>query len=181
MSPDIEDFSLGLSNYEVFRRDRGSRGGGLLLAIKSKLSPWGKSICDHHEILMVNITNNNVPKTLILAYRPPSTNMQENISFINVLNEKIVNNINVCIFGDFNYPHINWVNATSRMPMENDFLDFCSSNALSQFVIEPTRGDNILDLFLTSDNNEPLETKVINNFSTSDHASIEIILSNQLN
>ena len=181
LSQDVDDFSLGLPNYEIFRRDRGSRGGGLLFAIKTKLSPCSKYICDHHEILSVNITNNNITHTLLLAYRPPSTNPQENMSFIGVLNEKIVDNRNVYIFGDFNYPHINWENSTSRFPMENEFLDFCSSNALSQFVIEPTRGDNILDLFLTFDNNEPLETKVINNFSTSDHASIEVLLSNQLN
>ena len=162
----------------IFRKDRSTRGGGILLAIKENLCPRLVETCELHEIILVNVTFNNETHTLILVYRPPSTNSNENNSFINYLNQKIEDKKNVYIFGDFNYPHINWANCSSSVTMETDFLNFCTGNALSQFVTEPTRENNILDLFLSFDNLEPMETKVINNFSTSDHAIVEVYLNN---
>ena len=54
----------------------------------------------------------------------------------------------VLIMGDFNYPHIDWVNACSAQERETWFLDMLNDFALEQIVMEPTRGQVTLDLIL---------------------------------
>jgi len=57
------------------------------------------------------------------------------------------------ILGDFNYcPRINWVNAYSLGDhISARFFDFVSSRGYSQFINFATRGDNILDLIFSDD------------------------------
>ena len=73
------------------------------------------------------------------------------------------------IMGDFNFPNINWTTSIcspshGREQHESGeaLLNFITHNMLSQLVDKPTRGTNILDLFLT--NNE----RIIHNFEVSD-------------
>jgi len=51
-----------------------------------------------------------------------------------------------------------------------------SDNLLTQVVSSPTRGDNILDLALVGDVDSVLDCTVHENFSTSDHNMIELVL-----
>lgn len=62
------------------------------------------------------------------------------------------------LFGDFNFPAINWTNltsATSQHSTESDFVNSCLTFGLTQLVTEPTRqscnSSNILDLIFASD------------------------------
>ncbi|KAF2344684.1 Endonuclease/exonuclease/phosphatase [Trinorchestia longiramus] len=52
--------------------------------------------------------------------------------------------------GDFNLPHINWTTSQSQAP-GSKLIDLTSTNSLQQHVNEPTRGNNILDLVMTTD------------------------------
>ena len=79
--------------------------------------------------------------------------------------------------GDFNLPDINWENSeivgrTYPIDINQAFLDTFNDAGLRQIVKEPTRGNNILDLFLT---NCP---DLINSNSTvaglGDHAAVRI-------
>ena len=53
---------------------------------------------------------------------------------------------------DFNLPNICWYNLalSCNDGLHNNFHEFVLHNDLSQFVKEPTRNNNILDLLLTS-------------------------------
>ncbi|XP_065418714.1 zinc finger protein 707-like isoform X3 [Chrysemys picta bellii] len=51
--------------------------------------------------------------------------------------------------GDFNYPHIDWVHVTSGWDAEIKFLDTLNNYFLEQLVLEPTRGEAILDTVLS--------------------------------
>ena len=46
--------------------------------------------------------------------------------------------------GDFNHGHIQWKSLESTISIQDSFL--------TQHVLEPTRGDNVLDIFLSSQN-----------------------------
>ena len=66
--------------------------------------------------------------------------------------------------GDFNFRTINWrgnhrslkENITSKQ--ESMLLQFMETNLLSQYVLQPTRKSNILDLFITNNDNLVLQT-----------------------
>ncbi|KAF2352771.1 Endonuclease/exonuclease/phosphatase [Trinorchestia longiramus] len=51
--------------------------------------------------------------------------------------------------GDFNLPHINWTTRQSQAP-GSKLIDLMNRNSLQQHVNEPTRGNNILDLVMTT-------------------------------
>ncbi len=50
--------------------------------------------------------------------------------------------------GDFNCPGINWETVSADRE-GGQLLNFYNENFLSQFVVEPMRGKNILDIFAT--------------------------------
>ncbi|KAF2347872.1 Endonuclease/exonuclease/phosphatase [Trinorchestia longiramus] len=50
---------------------------------------------------------------------------------------------------DFNLPHINWTTRQSHAP-GSKLIDLKNTNSLKQHVNEPTRGNNILDLVMTT-------------------------------
>src|SRR6266516_3110979 len=59
---------------------------------------------------------------------------------------------NFCIImGDFNLPDIDWVQMTAASNKSESFLELIMDSFLYQSVLEPTRGNNILDLVLSSD------------------------------
>ena len=51
--------------------------------------------------------------------------------------------------GDFNYPDIGW-NSLDSSNESAKFLLLVQNRFLTQHVLEPTRGDNVLDLILSS-------------------------------
>ena len=79
---------------------------------------------------------------------------------------------NVILVGDFNFPKIDWASCSSQIDLDNIFLTTVEENALQQLVLKPTRGENILGLFLTS-NTDLIEDLVVDEpFSNSDHMSL---------
>ena len=65
---------------------------------------------------------------------------------------------NTWLLGDFNYSKFSWdqehvpsiKSGCGLHTHYEDFVDFLDDFSLVQMVTEPTRGDNILDYFLTS-------------------------------
>ena len=52
--------------------------------------------------------------------------------------------------GDFNHGHIQWKSLESTGGEEQQFLFLIQDRFLSQPVLEPTRGDNVLYIVLSS-------------------------------
>ena len=75
----------------------------------------------------------------------------------------------VLIMGDFNFPHINWSNLESNDKSNKQFIDLIQDCYLTQHVLDPTRGSNILDLVLTSESSMVDTVEVREHFATSDH------------
>ena len=49
--------------------------------------------------------------------------------------------------GDFNHGHIQWNSLESTGIEDQQFLFLIQDNFLTQNVLEPTRGENVLDIF----------------------------------
>ena len=52
--------------------------------------------------------------------------------------------------GDFNHGHIQWTYLQSTGREDQEFLNLVQDSFLSQHVLEATRGENVLDIVLSS-------------------------------
>ena len=182
LSSDINEAEFAIPGYKVFRKDRDLKfyeegtysmleRGGVLLLIRDYLDPEEYIQANvPAEIIWCTITVGH-QKTLIgAAYRP------ERGKLYNL--EKICDSVykteidNLILVGDFNFPKIDWTNCNSQIDLDNVFLTMVEENALQQLVFEPTRGDNILDLLLTSNTDLIEDLYVDEPFSNSDHMSL---------
>ena len=75
---------------------------------------------------------------------------------------------NALIFGDFNYPNIDWINVDADS-CSRHFLDMVNDSYLTQHVTRPTRDSDILDLVLTTEPNMISEVEVREHLANCDH------------
>ena len=140
--------------YRVFRRDRNRKGGGVLVAVNENIICNERDILEGNnaELLMIDIHCSR-DKSFVFGvfYRPPSSDskcleiLQRNLESLSHLS-------NIILVGDFNFKDIDWKNNLFLNYSINYelFSDILSDNFLNQMVLQPTRGDNILDLILTN-------------------------------
>ena len=153
LNDSISDSELLPTAYNVFRKDRKSRG--TLTGVKSNLPTRELEIATTLECVAVEI-NLSPEKTLLLinCYRP-SSDQEFFHDFKDVTAnfrlDKYWSALNV---GDFNYPSINWIDGigftNSTSSEEQQFADFIMDHYFYQLVDKPTRVNNILDLVLSN-------------------------------
>ena len=177
LNKNIETHEIIPDNYIVYRKDRSSKGGGVLIAIKKTINSSIQNDLDTDgELIWAKIKSKNNPDLYICSfYRPPTdetrlTHLRHSISRISQNCKH-----NIWIAGDFNCPKINWTSLTCP---ENDqtstnLLDLTKDFHLHQAVREPTRGKNILELFLTTNPSLIESTHSIPGIS--DHDSIPLL------
>src|SRR5215469_1947322 len=109
-------------------------------------------------------------KTLIgICYRSPDSTKISDESLFNLFAK--ISDKDVVIMGDFNYPKLNWKGEL----LNNNcaFIDCLNDNFfMSNGQPKSTRGDNILDLVMTSNEDLIDNLRVEESFSTSDHGII---------
>ena len=114
-----------------------------------------------------------MPLRLIVAYRPPHYSGAENIQFFSAISDLADGCARVCVLGDFNLPQLNW---DLFIYPDNDLYNSAASlvcnHGLTQFVDEPTRGNNILDLVLCSDAICIDDVHVLPPLGSSDHSVV---------
>ena len=172
----VSDAELNFEGYTLFRRDRLSgiktKGGGLLLYCKNDLhvervSEDGGEIC---ESIWLKVADNINNKFLLgLFYRSPSSSQDEFIEITKQIRGHTKGN--VIILGDFNFPDIDW-NLRDASGVAKDFLNVLDDCFLHQHVMEPTRGNNTLDLILTTEHNSISDVNITCPISNSDHNTI---------
>ena len=104
-----------------------------------------------------------------VVYRCPSISKDEDTSLHKVITHA---SIGEClIMGDFNHPDIRW-NSLYSSNESAKFLLLVQNCFLTQHVLEPTRGDNVLDLILSSNKELVDNVTVVEPLGTSDHSQI---------
>ena len=177
----IPEYELNLNEYQIFRRDRThTTGGGVLIGIKKTFESSLISKGKHSETVFVKV---KVPKKppiiLCCAYRAPDLDIidvEKMCTEISEIKSKFKSSI-FWLCGDFNLPDIDWDSNTITghqysLAVNQSFLDLFSDLGLTQTVKEPTREDNILDLFLTNNNNLIKSSSVVS--GTSDHHAVVV-------
>lgn len=167
------------SGYTVFRKDRNGPGGGVALFVRSDLAASSvdesteQSFSSTVELVAVDINFCDRKIRIINCYRPPYYN-DADVGYLTHLITSLTDLLNidydVILLGDFNLPEIDWTNYhSSQFKCYEQFLLFINDHGLHQYVLEPTRGDNILDLVLCNNPAIIADLSVLCPFSTSDH------------
>jgi exonuclease III len=111
LNSDISNSEILDERYEIFRKDRESRGGGVLVAVKSESFKSIREIKTdgHLEIVIIDIlTDSNSHLIVRSCYRPPNSNEAWLTEFNNFLADICNNYDNVILAGDFNFRNIVW-------------------------------------------------------------------------
>ena len=74
--------------------------------------------------------------------------------------------------GDFNHGHIQWKSLESTGGEDQQFLFLIQERFLTQHVLEPTRGENVLDIVLLSQKELVDNVKIHEPLGNSDHNQI---------
>lgn len=159
LNDSIPDHSILLTDSEskLYRCDRENRRGGGVLALSKDLIAIPIFIHTYTESTWVSLKNSATNIIIGTVYRPPDMNMFT-VEFRRVLVEisSKFSNATLVIFGDFNFPTINW-STLCEASLESEpraFLDICLDFSLFQLISQPTRRSstsaNILDLILTN-------------------------------
>ena len=78
--------------------------------------------------------------------------------------------------GDFNHGHIQRIFLQSTGREDHRFLNLVQDCFLTQHVLEPTRGENVLDIVLSAQNECVDNVKICEPLGCSDHNQIYFII-----
>ncbi len=175
-----------LSNlgYHIFRVDRGwSTGGGCAICVPQHLQVIHDPNTNHSspsfEAMYLDLVVPNGKTRLINIYRPPGHVEGMPEVLLAYIESAVQDKIPSIIFGDFNYPNINWENciANSTFMGQNLFVEQMVLMGLKQQICEPTHiHGNTLDLIFTSEPNLLQNSKVLDPIPGCDHSLISGLL-----
>ena len=138
----------------MFRRDRiGRRGGGVILYIKEynqadEIKLEREANCD--EAVWCNIVTGSSKLTIGLVYRSPNIHEEDNRKLQNAIKEVFKGECS--IMGDFNHERIQWNSLECTGGEYQQFLLLIQDSFITEYVLEPTRRKNVLNLVLPSQN-----------------------------
>lgn len=175
LNEEIPDALISGTTYKIYRADRNGRGGGVAVLIKNNIQHTHLELHEKFDPLEVIVNDLLIPikHRIGCIYRSPDNDTDYLKLMVDLFNQLCDVSHPVTIVGDFNLPLFNWQDLVyPDSEIYNHFADCITQNGLSQLINEPTRGENILDLVLTtSDLNVPL-AEVMEPFGTSDHNSV---------
>ena len=163
-----------LPEYNKLLKERTNRkGGGIIIYHRDflEVSEIKLNILNELEIITVNLNFSKIKVILSLIYRPPSQCEHKDRLMYKELGN-VIHNKCAIIIGDFNCPEIGRPVAPITREAR-DLTDFIDDNFLYQKVNEPTRGGNILDLVLTTNDNLIDKLVVREPLGNSDHNMIK--------
>ena len=155
LSNSVNSVEILHSEYAIFRNDReGRRGGGVISGIRTGQFKTIRKIAHNYdlEFILVQLTTMSNCEILICScYRPPNAEKNWMESFEKFLNDICTRHSKIVLAGDFNLPRACWnSHENSKRANERTLIRILDDYFLEQINNFPTRGDNILDLVITS-------------------------------
>ena len=188
LKPYISDAQVHIPGYSVSRSDRHKRvGGGVALYSHHNIPVSEEQTFDDGTCQVVFCRFDAIKTCIAVVYRPPKyctvSSFSSVLEFLNNCLCNIDDSYKVKITGDLNFPDINWETNTitpggsfESTQSAEMFISFIAEHFYNQYVLVPTRNNNILDLFIT--NNDRLVTQVTSTpTKLSDHNIVDIMLS----
>ena len=160
LDPSIESSNISIPSYILTRKDRNRHGGGVAFYVRDTIHFVRKFEFETPLIEIIWIELSLVDNIKLLAgvcYRPPNQKSDVFDLFMSNLElsfERIFesngNYSSIILMGDFNDPCTSWEGDHSLSQLRNNLLLLTKSYNFNQLILEPTRGENILDLLFTS-------------------------------
>ena len=158
LNSSVLDEEVSIPGYTVFRKDRGSKGGGVIVYARDDLSVIRRSDLERPDVegLWLEIT---LPKSRSFLfgtfYRPPSSSKHTNPNFMSVFSDTIeslsVENKEVLVLGDFN---CDFSAKKTTQPECKQMKCLFNSLSFSQLIYSPTRiaseSSRLIDLIATN-------------------------------
>ncbi|KAH0815226.1 hypothetical protein GEV33_007565 [Tenebrio molitor] len=164
LSDVVPDSLVSLDGYTIYRNDRNhKKGGGVCIYVSNELLSDNEVIpivtnTPGIESLFLQVHNQSWNFILGCVYRPPSSNINDDCTLLDVLGELTTRHDKVFVFGDFNMPDISWSRNSGhcRSPSSQLMVDFLTNNHMRQLITQPTRfranqQPSVLDLILTTE------------------------------
>ena len=127
------------------------------------------------ESVWATLFGGNGSKTTIgLCYVPPNVR-EADVKLHHIYREVCRKNKQCVIIGDFNHRTIDW-DIPRAEHADQEFLEAVQDCYLTQHVREPTRGENILDLIISTEEHMIEDTTILPPLSNSDHNVISFSL-----
>lgn len=161
---------VGQSPYNVTRRDRGSRAGGILVAVKKGINYVIMNTSEDTEALTIDLTTDKI--VITVGYIPNGKDVEVVTKMCDYINSVNRGNRTNLVVGDFNQPLIDWANSGATGQTGIHIFNCFSDLGLEQLVTEPTRGDNILDLVLVDNERTVTDVRVLEGIGNSDHSMV---------
>ena len=150
LSNSMYDNEILPTGYSIYRNDRTTRGGGVLIAVKEYISSVQIQSPIDLEIVTVEL---NAPTaiTVCAVYIPANAALNYCQSLITYLHSlSLDNSKKLLVVGDFNFPDINWDTMTSTAQSSSLFCDYVFENNLTQMIQCPTHIKGNIHLVLTN-------------------------------
>lgn len=138
------------SGYSLYRKDRSSRGGGVLVAVSDSIPSSACSSPVELEVVTV-VLQLQQEITLCTVYVPPDAPLVYVQSLCSYLISLSNTAKALVVVGDFNFPNIRWSSLCGSCTSTRLFCDTIFECNLSQLVEDPTHiKGNLLDLVLVT-------------------------------
>lgn len=174
----ISDAELGLSGYQIFRRDRSGatsskdRGGGVIIAIREGLDATPIISEQSLELQYVLLRDGSSSLLISAIYLPPDAPIDSYNCFTDTLvkTHEQFPSAKLILLGDYNLPHVSWVfnalgssfstdDSTSPLTKENASIIARATGSLNLFQQNDIKNHtgSLLDLVFVSDINTTVE------------------------
>ena len=158
LTPDIKNSELNLDDFDIHRRDRPTRGGGVLIAVRKNLCGELIPTSSDVESIFCKIRRKG-KKPLIVGsvYRAPNLDFDSSKRMVSEIYYLADKNKSALFWlgGDFNLPDVNWadldiIGNQNSKSTNSLFTEMAQDLGLTQIVDVPTRGTSTLDLLFTN-------------------------------
>ena len=150
----ICDLEILHSGYTIFRKDQITRGGGVLLGVRTSSFKSMREVKHNHdiEIVLAEITTLSNMKLLLCSCYHRRNEDQNCIECFNSFHGNIcASHQHVVLAGDFNRPQISWSSPEKTTGCsENAFIELLNDHFMVQLNNTEIRENNILDLVITN-------------------------------
>ena len=187
LNEEKRDSEIAIKKYVAFRTDRSQdrQQGGVITYIHDDIVGITNILLSESnsfvEYQMLHITRLNL--ILITIYRPPGCPTELFTTPLRKIKDKIEELAaplpNIIMTGDLNFPNMNWEleniqgGSTASQIQGQACLELINQFCLEQCISVPTRGKNILDVFLTN-NDELVQEYSVTTTPLSDHDMITV-------
>ena len=185
----IRDKQLHIEGFNISRCDRADRKGGGVLLYSHRNFPIEGDGCRTYEdsyCLVLFVKFPSLRLGVFVLYRPPDApneKFHRALSFVQRCIDDLDSSFQVCMVGDFNLPSIDWrtektLGGRSVQSRESaqELLRFLNHNFMNQYVDQPTRDTNILDLFCAN-NPGLVQSMAVVPSELSDHSMVSALVS----